>query len=82
MPNDGTLPARQLVLAHVVDLQSVAEAACGLHVAYVYHGAVPLAKGWEERHFPPLETLRHAPGLEQVFSSGQAVVFRARLACN
>jgi hypothetical protein len=82
VPNDGSLAARTLVLEHVTDLQDVAAAACGLHVAYVYHGAVPVTKGWEARHFPPLDTLRAAPGLEEVFASGQAVVFRPRLTCD
>jgi hypothetical protein len=82
VPNDGSLAARTLVLEHVTDLQDVAEAACGLHVGYVYRGAVPVAKGWEERHFPPLQALRAAAGLEQVFNSGDAAVFRTRLRCN
>jgi hypothetical protein len=82
VPNDGSLAARTLVLEHVTDLPSVAETACELHVAYVYRGAVPVKKGWEERHFPPLDTLRASPALEEVFTSGQAAVFRTRLRCD
>jgi hypothetical protein len=81
VPNDGSLAARTVVLQNVTDLQAVADTACGLHVAYVYRGAVPPTKGWEERHFPPLDTLRAAPDLEEVFTSGQAAVFRTRLGC-
>lgn len=53
--------------------------ACALPVSYVYHGA----KGtdFEDRRMPPLPELRDSPVLEEVFSRGNAVVFRVRLAC-
>jgi hypothetical protein len=71
------------VLSHVSDL-SVAPAAlataCALHLAYVYDGAQPTSA--DERAFPDRAALEQAPNLEQVFSSGQAAVFRIHLACN
>jgi hypothetical protein len=81
---DGSLPERQLVLAHVADLDATPDtrvAACALSVGYVYHGAQPPTDGWEERQFPPLEVLRSSPALQEVFRSGEAVVFQTHLRC-
>jgi hypothetical protein len=74
--------ARGLVFNNITQLDRVPEAqaaACSLHADYVYRGARESA--WDARQFPPLETLRASPSLEEVFSSGEAVVFRTRLAC-
>ena len=68
---------------HVGDLNSAPSAvatACALHLAYVYDGGQPTSA--DERSFPDRAALERAPGLEQVFSSGQAVVFRIHLPCN
>ncbi len=72
----------QLVLDNVGWLERVPEAeaaACALHVGYVYRGAA--GTRWEPRHFPPLETLRQSAALEQVFTSGDAAVFRTQVRC-
>jgi hypothetical protein len=73
---------RALVLANIGDLEgapAAAELACALHVRYVYNGAAGTA--WERRHFPSLAVLRQSSGLEELFSSGNAVVFGIRLPC-
>lgn len=70
------------ILGNIGQLESVPEAraaACALGVEYVYHGASGTA--WEGRHFPSSEELRQSGALEQVFSSGDAAVFRTRLGC-
>jgi hypothetical protein len=66
-----------LLIANVTRLDQVPEA-CG--IAYVYRGARPSA--WDARRFPPLTELRASRALEEVFASGEAVVFRVRVACN
>lgn len=76
-----TAASRSLVLDNIADLPSTpgaASAACALNVRFVYRGA--LNSAWQPRQFPPLDELRASPGLEEVFSSGEAVVFRTRLA--
>jgi hypothetical protein len=73
---------RMLVLhniGHLEDVPEAAAAACQLNVRYVYSGAAGTA--WEERHFPPLAGLRQSSALEDVFSSGDAVIFRTNLNC-
>jgi uncharacterized protein DUF6541 len=83
-PDDGSLPARSLVLDNIAKLEDVPAAraaACGLGVTYVYHGAQPPVAGWEPRQFPALETLRASAALEEVFSRGDAAIFRTRLDC-
>jgi hypothetical protein len=67
-----------LLIANVVRLDQVREA-CAAHVEYVYRGA--RASAWDARRFPPLSELRASPALEEVFSSGEAVVFTPRLDC-
>ena len=54
--------------------------ACALHLAYVYDGAQPTTA--DERALPDRAALERAPNLEQVFSSGQAAVFRIHLPCS
>jgi hypothetical protein len=79
--NPSTPADRELVKEHVAELDrdpAAAAAGCRLNVRYVYHGAQNSA--WQPRQFPPLEALRASAGLEEVFSSGDAVVFRVRLA--
>ena len=76
----STAAQRALVLDNVGALDGkpeAAAAACELHVRYVYHGAQNSA--WQPRQFPPLDELRGSAALEEVFSSGEAVVFRTRL---
>ena len=71
------------ILGNLTRLDAVPEAraaACALGVEYVYHGASGTA--WEPRHFPSAEALRESPALEEVFASGDAVVFRVRPACS
>jgi hypothetical protein len=78
----ATAEQRGLVVANVGQLDQVPEAAaaaCRLHVRYAYHGAHNSA--WQPRQFPSVETLRASPALEEVFASGEAAVFRLRLAC-
>ena len=73
---------RLLVLDNIARLDSVPEAraeACALQVAYVYRGAKN--SGWQQRSFPSLAELRAASGLQEVFASGEAVVFKTRLDC-
>ena len=60
-------------------LDQVADAACALHVGYVYRGA--RVSGWDHRQFPDLDVLRASPALEDIFHQGEAVVFRVRLTC-
>jgi hypothetical protein len=72
---------RRLVEANVAELdrdREAAAAACRLNVRYVFHGAQN--SSWHERRFPPLEVLGASAGLEEVFTSGDAAVFRTRLA--
>jgi hypothetical protein len=76
-----TAAQRTLVLDNVGALDrnsDAAAAACELHVRFVYHGARNSA--WQPRQFPALDKLRASTALEEVFSSGDAVVFRTRLA--
>lgn len=77
-----SLEARQLILANIGKLESLPEAstaACQLHVRYVFRGAAGTV--YEPRSFPPLEELRRSTSLEEVFSSGEAAVYRTRLRC-
>jgi hypothetical protein len=78
----ATSAERQLVLSSVGRLDQdpeAAAAACTLNVDYVYHGAQNSA--WQERQFPTIAQLSASPLLEEVFSSGDAAVFRLRLGC-
>jgi len=74
---------REPVLLHVGDLPGAPGAmatACTLHLTYVYEGAQPTSA--DERLLPERAALERAPDLEQVFTSGQAAVFRIHLPCN
>jgi hypothetical protein len=74
---------REPLLEHVSDLTATPRAmatACALHLAYVYDGAQPTTA--DERAFPDRTALERAPNLEQVFTSGQAAVFRIHLPCD
>jgi hypothetical protein len=78
----ATYDSRELIFENVASLdqnQDAAAAACALNARYVYHGAANAA--WQVRSFPPVEVLRASPALEEVFSKGEAVVFRVRLPC-
>jgi hypothetical protein len=57
----------------------VRDAACALGVRYVFRGEGNSPS--EDRQFPPLEELNKSPALEEIFSSGQAAIFRTRLNC-
>jgi hypothetical protein len=86
LPRSGSGPqleVREGILEHVSDLNaapSVQAAACALHVSYVYRGTRPLA--FDEHRLPERAALEHAPSLEEVFSSGDAAVFRIHLPCD
>lgn len=78
----GVVDERKPILESVLDLDShpgAAAEACALHVRYLFHSAAPVA--FDERMFPDGTALEQAPDLEQVFTSGDAAVFRIRLAC-
>ena len=74
---------RGVILAHVLDLNEsagIAARACQLHADYVYQGSrtvpddVPLALD--------RAALERAPGLQEVFSSGDAAIYRVHLPCS
>jgi len=74
---------REPILAHVGDLSgtpSALAAACALHVGYLYYGGQPMSS--DERALPDRATLERAPDLEEVFTSGEAAIFRIHLLCN
>jgi hypothetical protein len=78
---DGQVAAlRDVILANVDHLDRAAQAVCAAHVRYVYSGA-PAGSSVEDQSFPPLDQLRSSPLLEEVFASGEAVVFRVNLVC-
>jgi hypothetical protein len=73
---------RKPVLDHIIALDKVPEAAraaCANRVRYVYHGGT--GTRYEPRRFPSLPALRQSDSLEEVFASGNTVVFRTRLIC-
>jgi len=73
---------REPILTNVRDLeqdQSLETRACGLHVGYLFHGAPPAA--FDERVYTDRAALEQAPGLQEVFASGEATVFRVNLRC-
>jgi hypothetical protein len=80
---DDRLNERDLVVSNIGRLELAPEsehAACALGVQYVFHGSKVTL--WENRHFPPLADLQRSPGLQEVFASGDAVIFKVRLACD
>jgi hypothetical protein len=71
-----------LLRAHLDSLDSRADvraAACSLGVRYVFRGEGNSPS--EYREFPSLDALRRISALEEIFSSGQAALFRTRLNC-
>jgi hypothetical protein len=73
----------QLVRANIGQISARADvrhAACSLGVQYVYHGDAGSRS--EDRQFPALDELRKNPGLEELFSSGDAAIFRTHLNCD
>ncbi|MCA1647242.1 MAG: hypothetical protein LC797_17900 [Chloroflexi bacterium] len=73
---------REALLAHIGDLSgtpAASAAACAQHVSYLYYGAQPSA---DVRELPDRAALERAPGLEEVFLSGEAAVFRINVPCN
>ena len=78
------LDARMLVASQVDQLDGTGEAgaaACSLGLRYVYAGA-SRSGFWEPHQFPPRDRLRAAASLEEVFTHGDASVFRTRLDCS
>lgn len=68
---------REMVLAHIGRLELVPDVraiACALRVGYVYRGAA--GTGWEAQRFPAVAELQQSSALEEVFSSGDAAIFR------
>jgi hypothetical protein len=83
LPRSGAPADRGQILLHVVDLQNssaLADLACGLHADYVYQGSRPAPD--DTPLLPDRATLERAAGLEEVFASGDATVFKLRLPCN
>ncbi len=73
---------REPILTHVGDLNGAPgamAAACALRVAYVYDGGQPTSA--DVRDLPDRAALERAPDLEEVFTSGEAAVFRIHLPC-
>jgi len=74
---------RAPIVAHVLDLDSspsLEASVCALHADLIYDGARPLP--YDPRELPPRPALEQAPALEEVFRSGQAVVFRVHVPCS
>jgi hypothetical protein len=63
-----------------LDLRAeVRDAACQLGVKYIYRGEASSTSDY--RQFPDLAELRSNGALEEVFTSGEAAIFRTRLDC-
>jgi hypothetical protein len=76
---------RQLILANAGDLNgapAAGAAVCALHVSYLYDGGPGQALFADQRELPDRAALERAPGLEEVFTSGQAAVFRIHVPCS
>ena len=74
---------REPILQNVLNLSDdpgLEEKACALHVDYLFHGAPPAVS--DERMFRDRAALDRAPGLEEVFSSGDAAIYRVHLPCS
>jgi hypothetical protein len=79
----ANIPERLLVADDLSGLEASPdgqEAACGLGVRYVYVGA-STSSFWDAHRFPSRDQLRQSAALEEVFTSGQASVFRVRVDC-
>ena len=73
---------RAPILTHVLDLSQstgIAAKACGLHADYLYQGSRTVPD--DMRLALDRAALDQAPDLEQVFTSGDAAIFRIRLPC-
>jgi hypothetical protein len=68
-----------LLIANATRLDQLPEA-CAARIEYVYRGA--RSSAWDTRRYPSLPELRAAPALDEIFASGEAVVFRTRLGCD
>lgn len=78
----ASLEDRERIARNVLDLESapdVRREACQLRAAYVYKGAREAP--WDPPIVPDRAALERAPRLEEVFRSGQAMIFRLHLAC-
>jgi hypothetical protein len=74
--------ARSVVVDNIAHLDRAPDglaAACELGAAYVFRGAH--ATAWDSRRFPPVAELEHSAALEEVFTSGDAAVFRLHIPC-
>jgi len=86
LPRSATgsvMETREPILMNVANLeldQSLEGRACGLHVGYLFHGAPPAA--FDERVYTDRAVLERSPGLEEVFASGEATVFKLNLRCS
>jgi hypothetical protein len=73
---------RAPILEHITDLAADPYAhnkTCALNVDYLYVGARPLPA--DEPLLPDRATLERAPDLQQVFTSGDAAIFRINASC-
>jgi hypothetical protein len=71
------------ILAHVADLSQsggIAARACALHADYVYQGSRSVPG--DPPLLPDRTTLERTPGLQEVFASGEAAIFRVQLPCS
>jgi hypothetical protein len=78
----AVVDSREPLLKHVLSLKQdprLESQACELGLRYLFHGAPPAA--FDERLFPDRSELEQAAGLQEVFSSGEATVFRLNLGC-
>jgi hypothetical protein len=73
---------RGQILTHVLNLDdnpAISDRACALHAAYVYQGSRSVPD--DTPLLPNRAALEHAPGLQEVFASGEAAIFRIKLPC-
>lgn len=74
---------RSGILNHVTDLGEsavTAQQACALHADYLYQGSRTFED--DTPMIPDRAALENAPGLEEVFASGGATVYRIHLPCD
>jgi hypothetical protein len=72
---------REALLSRLTDPAAAvpSDQACDPRVGYVFHGARVYTP--DDQVMPSTSILEHAPALEEAFRSGDAAVFRTRLAC-
>jgi len=71
------------ILSHVVDLNqspSLAAKVCALHADYIYEGSRSVPD--DPPLLPDRATLERTRGLQEVFASGEAAVFRVEVPCS